>query len=173
MKNEIKVYMYVSDFNWEEDTKKKLLDSFKDFDVTHDKKAAIGAGASGPLPELNILIDVQTALGTAIGVITGGFLVAIGEDTWNALKKALKSVKDIKPDKMDPSLPKEMKFPLKSEIIWWNHFTDISFLVHLPTANSQEFEEALDKLPEAIDIAVKTDKNFSRLIWNNGEWKAI
>ncbi len=168
----VKAYVYVPEAYWDRGKRKSIIESFSKFEVEHSRKATIGAGADGLLPSFDVLIVISVALGAAVvGQIAGGFLNAIGKDTWDALKKSLKKAKQVKPDSIDPSIPREMNVPHESEIIWWVHFDNAAFLIHLP--GLEDWDEAFESLPYVAEKTFRENPNASRLIWGEGKWKSF
>lgn len=172
MNNKVKAFVYVSKAYWDEENQNTIIDSFEEFAVEHDKKAAIGAGADGLLPSLDVLIVISAALGTAVGNVAGGFLNAIGEDAWKALKASFKKAKKVKPDRFGQEFSKHIDLPRESEIIWWIHFDNAAFLIHLP-GDYEEWDDAFETLPNAIEETFLNDPGASRLLWDDGKWKSV
>lgn len=80
---------------WPGDSKEKEdIHNFQgSLQVKMDIKAAIGAGASGLLPELNLLLIAGATL------LTAGFLNAVGADGWKLIKKGVVKLATRKPSK--------------------------------------------------------------------------
>ncbi len=144
--------------------KQKIDNQFSPLIIKVDQKAAIGAGASGLLPELGLLLVVATALNVATG-----FLNAVGADAWEIIKKGISKLADRKPDRKDLSVP-HYKGPVQYELIWWIYFEDIKILIIIGLSSEEEVVVALNYLPESINSAFKDGTEFSRLMWNGKSW---
>jgi hypothetical protein len=46
-------------------------------------------------------------------------------------------------------------------------------LIHLPTHSNEEWQEALDKLPEAVDNTYKEHPLSVRLFWADDRWHTM
>lgn len=143
---------------------KAASDNFKPLVIKEDIKAAIGAGASGLLPELNLLLVVTSSL------ILSGFLNAVGEDGWKLIKKGVAKLANKKPQKNELSLPPNFKGSIQYELIWWIHFNDTRILIIIGLSSESEVLVAMNLLPQAIDAAFKEGGEFSRLVWNGKNW---
>ena len=159
----IAIYIWVNKDYWNSTKIQAIKEAFPTISTKEDIKAAIGAGASGQLPELNLLVVIP-------GLIATGFLTAVGEDVWKLLKTGVKKITRIKPDRLDPNIPKQLNFPLASALIWWMHFRDKQFLITLNTTDEKEMDKALEKLPDFIDEALKEDNNIVRIAWYDNQW---
>ncbi len=153
---------------WPGDSKEKEdIHNFQgSLQVKMDIKAAIGAGASGLLPELNLLLIAGATL------LTAGFLNAVGADGWKLIKKGVVKLATRKPSKkeLEVSLPPDYKGPIQYELIWWIHFEDTKILILIGLSSPQEVAEAISDLPQAIDLAFQIGGDFSRLIWSGTKW---
>ena len=159
----MKVALYIPG-TWEEPKQRQILASFQDFQPEVSERAAIGAGATGLQPELDLLIEIAKLLAT-------GFVAAIGKDAWERLKSALRKTNTIKPDSFGQGTPAEVTqhLPLRGELIWYLKFEDATVLVTLPLS-FEEMERALELLPDYIDSVTSSDSKFHRLWWDHGKW---
>jgi len=148
---------------WTENQLKDITSSFKPYQIKLDRKAAIGAGASGLFPEFHLLLTVSVA------IIANGFLSAVGEDAWNAIKNGIKRIRKTKPIKIPEGVPKEYR-QIELDLIWWIQTEDANFMVFIKSDSSNEIELALNLLPQAIDDALGKNMDFSRLFWNGKSW---
>lgn len=143
-KSDFKVIIWPTP-EWEIPALKK---SFSRLNLEVDQKAAIGAGADGNLPEINILIELA-----AISFATG-FMRAMGADAWHKLKDSIKKAWENKPKKVSNL----------ASFVWWTHFKDKQVIIVF-AGSDEELELALELLPKAFDAASKLDPDFNRFDW--------
>lgn len=143
----------------------RILEAFKEMNPDTER-GQMGAGASGLIPELAMCLIAGASL---VGV---GFLNAMGEDIYKLLKSSIIKLVKIKPNKNLPSLPPNYKGEVYTHLIWWIYFKDTRILLELNLQNEKDVEEALNKLPEAVDkLTLKEGSNFIRLFWDGKSWK--
>jgi hypothetical protein len=160
---------YISGPEWNQNTKLKIRKSFKKIGIIYKKEAAIGEGAEGCLPDIHLLTLLSTVI---LSGISGGFLGAIGEDMWLELKKSIKKLRKVRPEKVSRDVPKEFQVK-EANIIWWVQFYDKQILINLPSRKHEKFDEALDSLPFEIDKAQKKNPEFTRIYWTGKRWEII
>lgn len=160
----MKTLYWVEEGCWLDNQLSEIENTFDTLNLEPDKKAAIGAGASGLLPEFNLLLIFSLTL------IGNGFLTAIGEDAWKLIKRGVVKILETTPAKMPHDIPSEYQKG-NLDLIWWMQFDDVSFMVALTTKSTEEAMKALDMVPVAIDRALLNQEQFSRIVWIDNEWK--
>ena len=167
----VNVYIWPDKPAWNKEKADKLVSAFKPLSAKVDKRAAIGAGADGLLPALNILFDFfNTHMGQ---LLITGFVGAIGGNVWDLLKKGLLKAVKVKPKPQDLSVYGLKESKGYAELIWYLRFSNKKILITIVIKEGTDFEKALDKLPQAIDEAIKSDKEFGRIYWFDSKWKAL
>lgn len=166
----VRVYLWPDEHGWDDAKTEELIEAFEHLSTSKDKKAAIGAGASGILPELNVLIEFAST--PFAQLLVAGFVGAMGGDVWELLKKGLLKAIKVKPKPQDLS-EYGKGTTTEFELNLWIHLADESFLMTLVLSDEKEIEQAINQLPQGIDKAVKSGKEFRRLYWMDGEWKAL
>lgn len=162
-KKQSQLYFWYSQDRWTKKDNKEIKEELKNLGFRKDIKAAIGAGAQGMIPELNLLLIISGS------IIASGFLTAIGEDTWKFLKRTLLDFKHRDHEK--PKDSEENRFENKGvELIWWIHYGERKMLITLAVTNRSEADKALELLPNEIDKIVSSDSEASRLLWNGNKW---
>lgn len=161
--DKVVIYYWADGDYWTNEQLEEISNSFQPNKVKSDIKAAIGAGASGLYPEFNLLLLLS------FSIIAHGFLSAMGEDVWKAVKRGVKKILKTKPVKIPEDLPEEYR-KYELDLIWWIQSEDASFMVFIKSDSEQEVNFALELLPQVIDIALASNKKFSRIAWNGKSW---
>lgn len=161
--NRIQIYIWPEEYL---DKNEQTSAQFSYIPIKVDRKAAIGAGASGILPELNLLIIIASSL------IASGFLNAVGADAWKILKKGISKFATKKPNKKGLMLPPNFEGYICYQLIFWIHFNDVKLLIIMNLTSVKEVYEGLDTLPEKIDYLYSSKTEFSRLFWNGKKWES-
>lgn len=143
-----------------------IKQSFSDLSVEKNKDAAIGAGASGLNPEIQLLLYV---IG---GQIAGGFLQKVGSDIWDKIKTVFSKIAEMKPKMDKGGYPEDL---LK------NHAFNFDLLLHIRTErqhylvmvtldSKENVSKALSLLPEYMDKIIQSDEQVHRIFWTKNGW---
>lgn len=165
---EVSIYIWPDETAWGRRKSATLEECFRPLKVELDQKAAIGAGASGLLPELGLLIVIGGVL-----KIAEGFLNSIGEDIWSYIKRGLLRAAKVKPKRQDVSVREHGRSNGYAELIWYLRFSNKEILVTIVFKEDGELKKALDSLPEAIDEVIRSGRDFGRIYWIGSKWSAL
>lgn len=161
-----KNYVWYDDELFDENDLDYVKRSFHDLSVEKNRDAAIGAGASGLNPEIQLLLYF-------IGIqVAGGFLQKVGSDIWDKIKTLFCRISEMKPKMERCGYPKDfMK----------NHAFNFDLLIHLYTErqqyliiitleNSVNVSKALSLLPDFLDKIIQSDEQVHRIFWTKNGW---
>jgi len=168
---ELKILIWVDETAWNEEQSSQILKSFEPLSTQKDASTAIGAGASGLRPELEVLI--QFAHDHYQQFLVEGFIKAVGTEVLKLLISGLKHIARIKPN---PNIPTNegLGYEVNSaDLNLHIQAGENMMLVTIPLVNEKDYDEAFDALPKAIDKAYKAKTKFSRMYWTSKSWKRI